>query len=324
MKYLKAKILLLCFQSLFVSIAFAEEFEIKHADSLEAEKEKINIKGSVVINYKDSVIEAPECIIESNSKGEPEKAIFTGRAKLKLKDRILEGDKITVSIKDKVIIAEGNTLSKLKDKKNNDIEISADFQELHWSGEDANAKGNLKTIYQDTEVNSDEAKIIYKNKRPEQAVFLGKLKQANLEQPTSITFANEFTFDIDSKNIQGRGDVKSTIWPNQKLPREKQDPVHLNSEDLYIDQGSGIITAKSGIEKVNVDYQDTKGESREAYLIRDNKDGKPEKILFIGNANVSQIDKQITSEEVVFNFKDKKLTSNTKTNIRPKTIIFKK
>ena len=40
------------------------DIKIKHADSLEADNEQIAIKGNVVINYNDAVIEAPEAKIE--------------------------------------------------------------------------------------------------------------------------------------------------------------------------------------------------------------------------------------------------------------------
>lgn len=63
--------------------------------------------------------------------------------------------------------------------------------------------------------------------------------------------------------------------------------------------------------------------AREAILLREEKSGNPEKIIFKGNADVTQEDKQISSEEVVLNINNKKLTSNTRTNIRPKTKIFK-
>ena len=90
--------------------SLAQELEIKHADSLEADKEEIIIKGNIIINHRDATIEAPEGKIETNSEGKPSKAIFSGRAKLKLKDRSLEADKITVSIADETIQAEGNTI----------------------------------------------------------------------------------------------------------------------------------------------------------------------------------------------------------------------
>ena len=324
MNYLITTIIFFLLTSLTLSYSKDDNFEIQHADSLETENKQINIKGNVLITYKDANIEAPECVLESNEKGEPQKAIFTGRAKLKLKDKALEADKITITIKDKFIYAEGNTLSNLKDKKNNPIIISSDYQDLYWNGENANAKGNLKSTYQDTNVKADEVKIIYKNKRPDFAIFLGTLKQATLEQPTNITTANKLIFAIATKNIQGNGNVKSTIWPDEKMSRDKQSPVNLSTEELYIDHKTGIITAKSGTQLVMLDYEAIKGESREAFLYKNEDDGKPERIVFKGQANVIQEDKQLTSEEVVFNFNDKKLISKTQTNIRPKTLIFKK
>ena len=308
----------------FSPISKAEEFEIKHADTLEADKQQITIMGNILINYKDAVIEAPDGKIETDEEGQPDKAIFFGRAKLKLKDRKIEADKITVSIKNKTILAEGNTISELKDKKNNNLIISSDYQELLWSGENANAKGNLKTTYEDTKVTSDNVKIIYKNKKPTEAIFSSNTKLSNLEQPTNITQAKEITFDINSHDIQALGNVSTTIWPDKSLTREKQDPVFLNTNELFINNETGTVSAKDELNKVKITYKETMGESLEGFLLKDKKDGKPEKIIFKGNASVNQPDKQLSSEEVVFNFKDQKLNSNTKTNIRPKTIIYKK
>ena len=299
----------------------AEEFEIKHADSLEADQKEINIKGNVLINYKGAVIEAPQGKVETNDDGQAEKATFFGRAKLKLNDRKLEADNIIISIDKQLINAEGNTISELKDKKNNKLTIQADSQELLWSGENATASGNIKTIYQDTKVLSDKVTVIYKNKRPNEAVFLGSSKQSNLEQPTNITFAKEISFDLDTHNVLAKGNVKSTIWPDEKTPREKQDAVFLSSEELYIDNNTGITTAKGLNKKTDITYQETRGESNEAYLLK--KEQKPEKIIFKGKANVSQADKELSSEEVIFSFKDKKLTSNTTLKTRPKTLILK-
>lgn len=321
----KSKILFLILLLQFLySYCLAEDFDIKHADSLEADNQKITVMGNIIINYKDAVIEAPEGIVENDSEGQPDRAIFTGRAKLKLKDRRLEADKIILSIKNKTISAEGNTLSELKDKKNNSIIIYSDFQELLWSGENANAKGNLKTTYEDTKISSDTVKIIYKDKKPKEAVFSGTTQKSNLEQPSNITEAKEIIFNLTTHDIYSLGEVTSTIWPDKNIARDKQDPVLVNADELYINNETGTITAKDEKNKVKITYKETKGESNEGFLLKNKKSGKPEKILFKGNANVSQPDKQLSSEEVEFSFNNKKLTSNTKTSIRPKTIIYKK
>lgn len=321
---MKIKIFYIILLLLHCNCSFAQEIEIKHADSLEADKQEIKVKGNIVINYKDAIIEAPEGYIETNEQGEHDKAIFNGRAKLKLKDRRIEADKITVSIKEKTIYAEGNTFSELKDKNNDLITITSDYQELRWDGNNANARGNLKTTYLDTKVTAEEASIIYKENKPDQALFFSKEKISHLEQPTNITYAKEFVIDVESHDLLANGNVKSIIWPDKKKSKSDQDPVHVSTEKLFIENATGTITAESKINQVNLTYQDTKGKSNEATLLRNSKSGKPDKIIFKGAANVVQEDKEITSEEVIFNFEDKKLTSNTKTNIRPKTVIYKK
>ena len=305
-------------------LLFAEEIQIKHADILEADKEQIIIKGNIIINFKDAVIEAPEGQITTNEKGEQETARFTGRSKIKLKDRYIEADKITVKINEKTIYAEGRTISELRDKNNEPIKIECDYQELSWEGENANAKGNLRTKYQETNIKADSVKIIYKNKKPDEAIFTSSKNLGKLEQPSNITTANEFVFNIPTHNVLAHGDVMSTVWPNTNVEREKQEPIFLTSDNLYIDNATGKVTAKSDKTKVKLSYTDTNGESLEAYLIRGKNNGNPEKIVFKGSADVKQQDKELISEEVVFSFNDKKLTSTSSTNIRPKTIIYKK
>ncbi len=324
-KYKYFCILFSIFYSLFsyCSTYAKDEFEIKHADSLEADKQAISINGNINVEYKDALIEATQGKIDSDINGEPYTASFTGKAKLKLKDRFLEADTITIIINDKKIIATGKVYSELKDKKQNPIIITSDYQELYWSGENAKAKGNITTKCEDLIISSEEANIIYKNKKPVQALFTGTKPQANLMQPTNSTYADEFAIDIKTHNVLAIGNVKSTIWPNTDKPKSDQEPISLSTENLYIDDSTGTITAKSVHKKVNFIFETTNGESLEAKLVRNDKTKKPEKIVFIGSADVVQEDKKLSSEEIVFNFSDKKLTSNTKTNVRPKTLIFK-
>ena len=324
MKKLFLIFLILFSLTLLKGITATEEFEIKHADSLEADEAQINVQGNILIKYKDALIEAPDGKINTNQEGKPDNALFYHRAKIKLKDRNIEADKITVSLQDETIYAEGNTYSELKDKDNNIITTTSDYQELHWNGENASARGNIKTAYQDTKITSDEGKIIYKNKKPYQAVFTGNKKLAYMEQENHKTFGKEFIFDINTNDVYAKREVTSTVWPYKTKPKNEQNPISLITDELFIEHKTGEVHAKGTVNRVKITYEDTKGESNEALLLRNNKNTKPEKIIFKGNANVSQTDKELSSEEVTFNFNDKKLTSNTITNIRPKTLIFKK
>lgn len=304
-------------------ISYANEIEIQHADLLELEKKEIKVKGKVKIKYKDITIEAPEGVLKKETNENYESAAFIGRAKLNSNDRFLEADKIIIMLNKNLIIAEGNTISKLKDKDNNLIKINCDYQELYWDGKDASARGNLVVFYKDTKINSDKAKVVFKNNKPTQAIFNSEKMNVKVEQTTNSTTAMEFILDISTHDLWAFGDVKSTIWPNTMIERTRQDPIYLTTDDLYIDNSTGRVIAKGRGKQVLITYQETKGESDEAILLRKENTGKPEKITFTGNANVNQIDKQISSHEVVFNFDDKKLTSNTIVNKRPKTIIFK-
>lgn len=306
-----------------IHTAQAEEFILKHADTLEASKNEVIVNGNILINYKDAIIEAPEGKIITDDTGRPIKAVFEKRAKIKMTDRFLVADQITVNIKEQTLFAEGNSISELDDKDKNKITISSNYQKLHWSGENASAKGNLKTTYKDTLVTADEVLIIYKNKKPNEAIFYGINSKATIKQPNHHTSANSIIFNLDTHGVKASGDVNNVSWPDDTKNTIEQDPVFVTAEDLFIDNELGKITANGPNKKVQLIYQDTKGESLKAYLVKNPKTRKPEKIIFIGDAQVSQLDKELISEEVVFNFADKKLTSNTIINKRPKTLIYK-
>lgn len=304
--------------------SYAQNFEVRHADSLEILDQFIDVNGNIVINYKDAIIEAPKGRIETGEDGKPKAAVFTGRAMITLNDRELEADKITFKIDEETVIADGETLSRLKDKNGKLITIRADYQKLFWNGNDAEGKGNIITHYEDIKVLSDEVKVLYKENKPDEAIFYGINNYAVLEQPTSKTTSNSITFNIKTNQIHASGDVNSTIWADEKIEKEKQDPVHLIADDVFIEDEANNIIAKGSKNLVMVKYQETEGESIKAHLTKNLDTGRAEKIIFQGNATVSQPDRELISEEVIFNFQDKALTSNTKTNIRPKTIIFKK
>lgn len=303
--------------------AYANEFELKHADSLEASKEEYQISGDILINYDGATIQAPYGTVQTSQEGSPKRAIFTGRVQIKMDDRTLAADKVTILIDKQTIFAEGNTISNLVDKEGKEITISSDYQELHWSGENAKAKGNLKTTYEDTEVTSDEALILYKNKKPNEAIFYGTNSKVKIEQPNHHTTANSITFNLENRNIHASGDVDNVSWVDDTKSKTEQDPVILNTEDLTIKNKEGKIIANGPNKKVKLVYQDTTGESLRALLFKNQETKKPEKIIFEGKAKVSQSDKELISEQVIFNFEDKKLTSNTVVNKRPKTLIYK-
>ena len=302
---------------------YGNEFEIKHADSLEINKNQIKIKGEILITYKNAKIEAEEGFVKTNEKGKAYKAIFLGNPKIKLKDRSVGAEKLTVLIDEKKIIAEGNSKTELYDKKNGPIKITANYQEVNWNNEGASAKGNIITTYKDTKVLSEIGKILYKNKKPEKALFWGDNTQSTIEQPSNKTTADELIFDIKTQNIEAFGNAKTTVWPETEVLHENQDPIFVTTENIFLDQNTGIIQAKSYTTKVTFNYQETSGESNEAFLFKDKETKKTEKIIFKGDANIRQPDKELISEEVVFSFLDKKLTSNTITNVRPKARIFK-
>ena len=144
MKMQKLIILLLFFLLLTINKSFAEEFEVKHADSLEADQNEIKIKGNIFVIFNGARINGSEGIIKINEENKPYEATFFNRAKIELKDRNVEADKITILIPQKTILAEGNTASELNDSNNNKMKITSDSQTLNWKGEDATAKGNLK------------------------------------------------------------------------------------------------------------------------------------------------------------------------------------
>ena len=255
--------------------AYSQDFEIKHADSLEASENEILISGGILVTYETAVIMAEKAVIFSDADGKAEKAIFLGTSKIELNDRNIQADKITVYLNTKLISAEGNTTSKLINKDKTEILIKADYQELNWEGENTKAAGNIKTNYQDTEVLSDKAEIIYKGTKPDKAIFYSTNKSATLSQKNHLTRANAFTFDIATKDVTADENVESIIWPYTSQAKEQQNKISVTTDNLYLNHLSEEATAKSHKNKVKLTYEDTYGESNEAVLVRNKINKKP-------------------------------------------------
>src|SRR3989338_6807744 len=80
------KLILLCVLCLFNLPAFADKFELKHADTLHASDNQIIVKGKIIVHYNNAVIEASEGVIEnSTDNNSPEKAFFYFNLKINLK-----------------------------------------------------------------------------------------------------------------------------------------------------------------------------------------------------------------------------------------------
>ncbi|MCA9802203.1 MAG: hypothetical protein KC777_09465 [Cyanobacteria bacterium HKST-UBA02] len=70
---------------------------------------RMDAVGNVRIYYEDSVGKGPRVAMLKDSEGRPERLIFTGRSQVTQPGRKWIGDKITLMVADRKVLAEGNT-----------------------------------------------------------------------------------------------------------------------------------------------------------------------------------------------------------------------
>ncbi len=81
------------------------------AQDYSQDNNRMTADGNVRVYYQDTVGMGPKVILLRNEEGKAEKVIFTGRSQVSQPGRRWIADKITVTVADKKVLAEGNTKS---------------------------------------------------------------------------------------------------------------------------------------------------------------------------------------------------------------------
>lgn len=83
------------------------------------ESGRLDAVGNVKIFYEDTIGIGPKVVMTRNPYGQAEKVVFIGRSQITQPGKRWIGDRITMTINDRKVLAEGNTRAFILQKKNN-------------------------------------------------------------------------------------------------------------------------------------------------------------------------------------------------------------
>lgn len=296
------------------------------------EGDHVVAKGSVRVTYKDSVIVAPMATLYKDENGAMQRAVFTGRPHLTQTTSRVDADVLTFEMATQTVIAEGNAHSEVISKSGDDgsgkaesIVTDSDRQEYDRNSGKFVANGHVRVLHGDIFAKADKLNLVYgQDNKPETAIFTGN---AQATQRQNSTKADTITYFLKTQRLQATGHVQSRVIqkkaqadlkavPAQQASATALDsPAHaaatkvandvitIYSDSQDMSQDTGRITADGN---VRMFYQDTSGIGPKMIISR-SKEGKPEKIFFVGRSQIRQPGKSWIADRITFTCADKKV-----------------
>ena len=160
--------------------------------------------------------------------------------KHEIKAQILE-----MSLLDKVLTADGNTLTTITENDKPVVIVTADRQEYHKNKNVMKAYGNVNIVYKDVETYSNQAIVdLTKDNDVKQIQLIGNAK---LNQKKSKINADKLTFNNITQNAVVTGNVYTNII------NEDNKSIEIWSDYQAYDKKENFVTA-SGSTKIK--YED--------------------------------------------------------------------
>ena len=300
MKKLILILMLLVFTGICV-IADDLVIESKTQSYSEADN-KIKFEGDVHVNIGDVHVVGDAADVTLTPKNKLNVATFYDKPYAyetkQNKKREVKANILKVSLLNKVIRAEGDTLLTVTDGKTPVAVITADAQEYDTNKNIMTATGKVVIKYEDIETFSDKA--IMQTDKNGNIKKMDLIGNAKLEEKGNHAEANHFTYNAVTDELTASGNVNSVaIMDNGEKLTLKSDYQHFNKKTNTF-MGSG---------HVRVWYMDYYGQGPKISFYPDKKSNKPNEIYFVGRSSVSQNEKVIYADKIQMILSPKSFTA---------------
>ncbi|MCA9808040.1 MAG: hypothetical protein KC476_08800 [Cyanobacteria bacterium HKST-UBA06] len=196
--------------------------------------------GHVKVTKGDMVATSPEAVITMGDDGQAKKALFKNGAKLVSSDQILTAELITIDLATGDIYAEKNTRSQIKSKPDDakqtgkkpqpapaakagdtkdDVEVTADFQELNQDTGTLIANGNAVVNYGDFIAKGPKATFYSENNTLDHITLTNR---AEIVDNDRRVIGDTVIITIDPRQFTAKGNVQSFMQTKQKAEPEKK------------------------------------------------------------------------------------------------------
>lgn len=292
MRSLKVLIIALAITAASIGVVAANDLSI-NADkqSFKMEENKAKFDGNVKVQYEDITVKSPRA--EVNIDPETKKltdAVFFDKPYVievkKGKTNEIKANILKMSLINKKIKAEGNTLTTVTENFQPTVIITADTQEYDTNSKTLTADGSVIIYYKDVETFSDHAVAdLDKDGNLKKITLVG---HGRLKQKESIITGNRFIYDALKEEAYAIGNTHSDVlMDNTKI--------NVWASRQQYNKKSNILMATGAVHVIYKDY-DAKGPKATVYP--DPKTGKPNEIVFLGRSTIVETTRSITADRI--------------------------
>ncbi|MEW5820337.1 MAG: LptA/OstA family protein [Cyanobacteriota bacterium] len=289
---------------LIISFFIVSEASQAITVTIEADKQDFKVdnntahfQGNVKVNFDNIMISSPQATLTSDSKGEPDKAIFTDGASAVMKKNGSDGDikaeKITLLLASNQLIAQGNTYSRIEKGSPGSITVKANQQEFNNQTKEVKASGNVLINYKNMVISGGEAVLLNNEAgKPYKATISGHAKV--VRDSTTIT-AGTISIELSTNNVTASGGV-STVTTLKDTGK-----VSMSSSSQVYNKANNTIIGTGNVKVIYEDYTAT-GPKASIYLAPDNSLNT---IVFTGRSQIKDALRKVSANII-------KVTTNPK------------
>ena len=272
---------------------------------------RIYLEGNVRVKTDDVSVVSPRAVVEVDpQKNKINKVEFKDNAyshgvnngkEHDVKAKILE-----MSLLNKVVSAEGNTISTISENNVPVIIVTANRQEYHKTENMMKAIGAVNIVYKDLNTFSNDALVYLNNKNEVKKIEL--IGNAKLKQGNSKISANKLTYD----NIKNQAEAFGTVYTDVTTEDNKRLEVWSNYQ--FYDKALNFVTA-SGNAKIK--YEDYIATGPKVNVYSDNVTKKLNEAVFLGRSTIETKGRTVSADRITItmNPKDFKAEGSVKSVI---------
>lgn len=284
-------------------VSYAENINIQ-ADKQTFDGKTTVFEGKVNVDYQDINVKSPKVVVKSNETGKTETASFLDGAHAvkttPYSQSDVKADIINLSLLKNRIEAQGNAESAVFKNKIPVVHITSDTQEFDIKTNIMVATNNVKIQYGEISTQSNKARISMDESGSLKKVIL--LGDVTVDQQKSKIKAAEVLYNPITNEMVAYGNVIS------KSILDDGTPVDVQSDFQQYDKATKTLIT-SGNVKIN--YKNYIATGPKANFIPDaaSKSDKPNKIIFIGRAKITEGERRVEADRIEITVNPKNFTA---------------
>lgn len=308
---MKKILTILCFMAIILPAVASNVTVESQSQTYDGTTNKTYLEGNVKVKMDNMTLTSPRAVVDLTPEGKVEKANFLDRVHAVKEEKDskqeIRSDIMSMSLLDKKVRAEGNTISTISENDKPVVVLTADYQEYDTKAHLMKAIGNVIIHYEDVVATSNQAtmKVDAKNK-PEKLKLIGN---AVVKQKDSVLTADTVMYNTKSKEFVATGNTHS----------HGVDEDDGSNFDIYAHMQQYDKVAKSlmAAGSVKMTYQNYIGEGPKATFLS-NKKGKINELIFYGRSKVQEGDKIVEANKIRMTARPKtfKAEGNVKTSFK--------